>query len=262
MTDIKVVSKIRHSAKRWKRYESYAFATKEVLVPIVAAEFAKACMAFPIAFTKTDTGITPVAVLGLVGGKNLFVAKTGRWIGGYIPAAFRGYPFRLGLTPKGERVLCVDEASGLLVTLNEDDTKKTEYFFDEEGNPSIAINKVLDFLSQVDESRKATKSICNLLEVHGLIEPWPIVLKAEQGDRHIEGLLRINETALNKLKSRAVTALYKENALMLAYCQILSMQTLSLLVQLTEAHARAADDSINLPKPAPSGEIDFSFLAD
>jgi hypothetical protein len=219
-------------------------------------------MAFPIAFVKSDDGYTPVALLGLMQGQNLFVAANGRWIGGYVPAAYRGYPFRLGQNPEGQRLLCVDEDSGLLMSPGSNANEKSEAFFDEAGQPTEAVTKVLGFLSQVADNKEATTTVCDLLEVHKLIEPWPIIIKGPEGEKPLEGLFRVNEAALRVLKSKAVTALHKENALMAAYCQILSMQTFPILGQLIEAHAKAKTAVQNLPPPAPSGEIDFSFLAD
>lgn len=265
MASIHPISKLRHGAKHWKRYTDYQFAARETSAPLVVAEFAKACMSFPIAFVRNDDGYSPIGLLGLVQGQNAFVAKNGRWIGGYIPAAFRGYPFRLGKTPEGQRVLCIDEESGLLVASGlSEGSEKLEMFFSEDGAPTQEIKKVLEFLSQVEGNKETTVSVCDLLEVHKLIEPWPVSLKTAAGEQKVEGLFRISEPALKGLKSKAVTALHKENALMPAYCQVLSMQAFPVLGQLLEIHAKAqtAVAPANLPPPAPSGEIDFSFLSD
>ncbi len=264
MPNIQPVSKSRHGAQRWKRYASYDFAAKDTSAPLVVAEFAKACMAFPIAFVKAESGdgYAPIALLGLMQGQNLFVASNGRWVGGYVPAVYRGYPFRLGRNPEGQWLLCVDEDSGLLVSSESEQTDKSEAFFDEAGQPADVVTKVLGFLSQVDDNKEATTTVCDLLELHKLIEPWPIIIKGPEGEKTLDGLFRVNEAAVRALKSKAVTALHKENALMVAYCQILSMQTFPLLGQLVEAHAKAKTAMQNLPPPAPSGEIDFSFLAD
>ncbi len=261
MPNIHPVSKSRHGNQRWRRYDSYGFAAKDTSAPLVVAEFAKACMAFPIAFTKTDDGYSPVALLGLAQGQNVFVAANGRWIGGYVPAVYRGFPFSLRKTQAGQRLLCVNEDSGLLVH-EAQASSKGELFFDTAGNPAEVVQQVLGFLSQVDDDKEATTTVCDLLEVNKLIEPWPVIIKQPEGENSLEGLFRVNEAAVRALKSKTVTALHRENALMAAYCQILSMQTFPLLGQLVEAHAKAKTAVQNLPPPAPSGEIDFSFLGD
>ena len=262
MPNIQPVSKSRHGQQGWKRYASYEFAASDTSAPLVVAEFAKACVAFPIGFVKSEEGYAPVAILGLAQNQNVFVAANGRWIGGYIPAVYRGHPFCLGKNAEGQRLLCVDEESGLLTPADSKSDEKVERFFDDQGEPSEAVKQVLGFLSQVDENRATTTTVCDLLEVHKLIEPWPVSVVTSAGEKKVEGLFRINEAALRALKSKAVTALHKENALMPAYCQILSMQTIPVLGQLMEAHAKAKTATQNLPPPAPSGEIDFSFLTD
>jgi hypothetical protein len=259
--NVQPVSKSRHAHKGWRRYDSYGFAARDTSAPLVVAEFSKACLAFPIAFVKVDDSYAPVALLGLAQGKNVFVGSEGHWAGGYVPAAYRGYPFKLGQTQGGQRFLCVDEESSLLVDADRF-SGAFERFFDEEGNPTMATKQILGFLSQVEDNRASTIEVCDLLEVHKLIEPWNITLKTAAGEQNVEGLYRVNEAAVRALKSKAVTALHKENALLAAYCQVLSMQTFPILGQLMEAHAKAKTAVQNLPPPAPSGEIDFSFLAD
>lgn len=258
---IQPVSKLRHGAKRWRRYTSYDFAAHDTTVPIVVAEFSRACMVFPIAFVQGDDGFSPVAVMGTEPHRNLYLSSSGQWLGGYIPAAYRGYPFRLGKTQDGKRLLCVDEGSGLLFDTAES-SGTDEVFFDETDAPSEAITKILGFLSQVDDSRIETLQLCDLLEVNKLIEPWPLTISSSRGEHRIQGLFRINEAAVRSLKSRAISALHKENGFMAIYCQLLSMQTAPLLGRLIDAHAKAEQYVQNLPPPAPSGEIDFSFLVD
>jgi hypothetical protein len=258
------VSLSRHGTQRWRRSSSYQFAAKDLVAPLVVAEFSRAAMSFPIAFVRKPEAesFSPVAVLGVAQGTNLFVAAAGQWIGGYIPAAYRGYPFRLGRNEEGKFLLCFDEASGLLAPA--DETSKVEHFFDDAGQPSVQIQQVLNFLLQVHGNQEATTTACDLLEVHKLIEPWPVTVQSEQGKASLEGLYRISEKAFTSLKSRALSALHKENALMLATCQILSTQHMPMLGRLVDAHAKAKTmGSVqNLPPPAPSGEIDFSFLQD
>src|SRR5690606_39363180 len=126
-------------------YVSNSFASAYSLSPLVAQELPRACLAMPIGFVRSDNQYQLVAVQGLAPGKNLFVAPDGRWIGPYVPAAYRGYPFVLANTEDGKRVLCVREDSGLVSEVQ----GEGEPFFDEEGNPSKPVQDVLNFLDQV-----------------------------------------------------------------------------------------------------------------
>jgi hypothetical protein len=82
----------------------------------------------------------------------MFVAADGRWLGFYVPALYRGYPFRLLRKPDSdELVLCVDEESGLVV----DGTAGGEEFFDKDGNASAVLKSAFEFLVQFERGRKA-----------------------------------------------------------------------------------------------------------
>jgi hypothetical protein len=239
MPEFVPITKTTHTHLRWKRYTSYHFAAKDAVAPLVLQELPKAAMALPLAFIDQEGHYTPVALLGLHNGFNLFVAPDGRWIGGYTPATYRGHPFGLASTAEGQRVLCVDAESGL-VGLEGESFKAP--FFDEQGQPSASIKAVLNFLEQVQANRVVTLKVCALLTQEGLIEPWPITLKSEEGEQTeqtIQGLYRVSKGKFNALGAKALHRLHQAGALPLIYGQLLSMQHLPLLGKLADAHAKA-----------------------
>ena len=242
--------------KRFERYSSYSFAAKDAIAPLVLKELVRASMIMPIGFAKAEDAFVPVAVLGLGSGTNLFVAPDGRWIGRYVPAVYRGYPFVLANGPDDKQILCFNDESGLL-----SDTEG-EPFFGEDAKPTAAINDILNFLTQLAVNRQATQRVCALLQEHAMIEPWPIKLKGKEDEpeRPLEGLFRIDEAAFNKLDEKALYALHQGGALPVIYCQLLSMQHLPVLGELAKAR-QAAEQQAALPKNE-AGEIDLSFLAD
>jgi len=245
-----------HRGKRWKRYTDYRFAAADTLAPLVVQELAKACMSIPIAFVKAGESFLPVALQGLENGKNLFVAPDGRWLGAYVPAQYRSYPFALANAENGQHVLCIDESSPLI------NDSEGEAFFDTEGKPTQAVQAVLDFLAQVNANREATRRICLALQQQALIQPWPIKLQGAGGEQSLEGLYRIDEAALNQLPAEALAKLRDEAGLTVAYCQLLSMQHLQTLGQLAQAHdqAKAKAQAANKLPTNASGELDLEFL--
>lgn len=251
MPKIQVISREHHASRRWQRYADYHFAAQDAVAPLVVQELPRAAMMLSIAFVESDGGFLPVAVQGLKAGHNLFVAADGRWLSAYVPAAYRGYPFRLAATEDGKQVLCVDEDSGLVT-----DGPEGEPFFNEDGTPAKAVADALDFLIKVQANREATARICALLQRHSLIQPWPIKVQAPEGEQNIEGLHRIDEAALNALPAEAFIELRDAGALPAVYCQLLSMQHLQLLGRLAEAHANAAQ---SLPATA-SGDLNLDFM--
>jgi len=234
MPNYQVITRERHGAKRWLRYTGYAFAMREAVMPLALAELAKAALSLPIGFVAQGDGFVPVAVMSLQPEKNLFVAADGRWIHGYIPAAVRGYPFRLAKASDGRQVLCIDEDSGLV-----NDGPDGESFFDDEGKPVQALREIMDFLDQTEQSRQVAARACAVLSRHHLIQQWPIIRKTASGERKLDGLFRIDEAALNLLAADALFEVRNAGGLHIAYCQLLSMQHLPALGELTAAHAKA-----------------------
>jgi hypothetical protein len=250
MPNYQIITRERHGAKRWLRYTGYAFAMRDAVMPLALAELAKAALSLPIGFIAQGDGFIPAAVMSLQAEKNLFIAADGRWIHGYIPAAIRGYPFRLAKATDGRQVLCIDEDSGLV-----HDGPDGESFFDDEGKPVHALRDIMNFLEQTEQSRQVAAHACAILNKHQLIKPWPITCQTERGDRKIDGLFRIDETALNQIAADALFEVRNAGGLQIAYCQLISMQHLPALGELTVAHAKAAAQSAMV-----SGELNLELF--
>ena len=175
-------------------------------------------------------------MLSLKPGRNMMVSPDGRWLGAYVPAYLRSYPFRL-LPQQGtdQLVLCIDTDSGLVV----EGDAAGEDFVGPDGNISPALKKALDFLNELERSRRATDVAVAALAEAGVIQPWPITLKAEQGERAITGLYRIDEVALNALADDVFLKLRKTSgALPIAYAQLLSTGQLGIFEHLAKLQAQ------------------------
>jgi hypothetical protein len=222
-----VVLAHQHAGKRWQRQTAYRFAAQDALVSLAAQELPQAMLALPIGFIAIGEIFSLVAVQGLAPGRNVFIAPDGRWLAGYLPAAYRSYPFKLARTGDGLQTLCVDENSGLVT-----EDSQGERFFDDHGHFAPAVADILHFLTQLQANLAATAGICAVLQKHQLIQRWPIKVQTEKGEKNIEGLYRVDETALNALPPPALVELRDAGALAAAYCQLLSMQHLMKLGQM------------------------------
>ncbi len=224
MSTYEVVSKELHKNLRWNPTNNFAFAANEAMCPLVTLEVPKAALHIPIVFSRSNNGFGLFALQSLEAGNNYFVDSTGSWLAGYIPAAYRGYPFALNHLEENKKALCVDSSSASL------STTEGHPFFDSEGEPSPSINDILNFLIHVFENHVVTHSICNLLNELDLYESWPITVKKGEQDVLVEGIFRINEVKFNSLDSNQLTRLRDAGALPLIYCQLLSMQNLEVLI--------------------------------
>lgn len=228
------LSRDRHGAYRWKRFDGYGFAATTTLVPLATNEVTRAALSLPLAFAENGEGWTMAAVLGFVPGENLLVGANGSWIAPYTPAALRAYPFRNGWNERVEPVLCVDEASGLIV-----EGAEGEAFFDADGRLSTAVQQVWDFLQVLAKGEVALVRASNLLHEAGLVVPWPISFDTDAGKQHVKGLYRIDEAAMNALDDARFGELRRAGVIGLAYAQLLSMANLTDLGQLALARAQA-----------------------
>ncbi len=229
MTELAAITLERHAKKVYQNVPDYAFAAERTFIPLVVAELSKAVPAMPTGFIKLDAGYQLVAITSLQPGKNLYVAPDGKWLGGYIPADLRAYPFQLAQHEgAGEFILCINEASGLVVENTEDGNA----FFDDQDQPTQGIKDFLNFLTQIKASRNDTEGAVNALADAGLITPWEINLKQGEKVVPVEGLYSVDESALNKLDDEDFLAVSKAGGLALAYAQLLSMNQLVVLERL------------------------------
>jgi hypothetical protein len=237
MPQFTAISRERFAGKKWQRPNGYSFASTSALVPIVGAELAAASLAIPLALLQEGGRFALVGILSLTPGRNMLVAPDGRWVGSYVPANFRGYPFSL-LAQEGtdQLALCVDANSGLVGEAR----SAGEDFFDHDGNLSPGLQKMLDFLGGLERSRKDTDVAVSALAEARVIQSWPITLRTGQVERPIAGLHRIDEPALNTLTDNAFLKLRKTSALPIAYAQLVSMGRLAMFEELARLHARLA----------------------
>ena len=231
------ISSEKHAASKWRRTTDYRFAAGEAAVPIVAAEISKVAPAMPIVFIEQGGRFELSALLSVMSGQNLFVAPDGRWLGAYIPSSLRTYPFRL-VTPDGaeQSILCIDEEC----VVSSDNPSLGEVFFDGNGTISPGIKQALDFLTALESNRLATSLAVSSLTQAGVVKPWPITIKSEQGDRTVNGLHCVDEAALNALANEEFIKLRATGALTIAYAQLLSMGQLGVFQHLAKVQGQLA----------------------
>lgn len=222
----------RHPHGGWLSYGDYRFAAADALAPVSLEEMPHLLKTVPLAFRRFDDGrYQLVAVQALSGGINLCVGPDGRWLAGYVPACYRGYPFRL--EPGGDRRpwrLSIDTESGLWL---DDAREQGERCFTEEGDESHELIRIRLFLEKVARGRVLTARAVDALAREALIQSWPLKTQDEhEQTREVEGLYRIDEAALNALPGERLGALRGVGALNLAYAQLLSQHRLDHLARL------------------------------
>ena len=225
MVNIVPVDFKRHARKGWRRPVGYRFADKDAVVALVASEFPRAALSLPIGFVEQSGFFVPVMVTSPVPGHNLAVGPTGEWLTGYVPVVLRVYPFSTS-TLAGDDILCIDEASGLVVDAND----TTEKFFEADGTLSPTVAAIFHLLRQTDQHRIVTNRAIVELSDAGLIKRWPLVVPVGQEQIPVQGLYCIDNMALKSLDDRSL--LEVRTSLGFAYAQLLSMGQVEVLSKL------------------------------
>lgn len=254
MPQYQPVTRSSHGLRRYRRPADHRHLAGQASVPLVAQELPRVALQQPIAFVEREGGFTPVAVLSLHQGRNLFVTTDGRWLAPYLPLLYQTYPFAVGVQQDDRFVLAFDEDSGLLSDTDGDP------FFD--GNElSASLKKVLEDLAEVARARHATKAICEALLKNDLIVPWEIRIATGGSEQEVAGLHRVDEARFNALSASAFLALRAVGALPVIYCQLLSMQQLPMLARLASIHAEVGAGAASGGKrPEAVGATDRPML--
>lgn len=238
MRQICAISKDRYLNKTWKRMDNYAFARGDGSVGLLAQELPRAMMSYPIGFIEQGGRYHLVGVQGFDPGSNLYVSAAGKWIGEYLPRAYRQHPFLLVENKEGTHTLCIDEEAALIGQSGEGDP-----FFQPDGEVSPEVTDILKALTELQREKAAIEHSCACIASLELIDPWDILLQEEAEQRRLEGLFKISEKRLNQLTGEQLEKLKDAGGLAVVFCQLLSMQNLQRLADLYMERLR--EDKMN-----------------
>lgn len=221
------VSKEQHANLSIDTTQNYSFAGSVNSVPLTATEFPFAARDYVIVFAGGETPM-PAAILGVQQDRNLFVADDGHWTGRYIPAFVRRYPFVFSSSEDASRfTLCVDkEFQGL----NEDG--RGERLFDDGGENSAYLEKMLNFLQEYQAHFQRTQAFCRQLKDLDLLESMQAHFTLPTGSQlSLTGFQVINRDRLKALDGDKLAELAKTDALELAYLHLQSLNNFSAMVE-------------------------------
>jgi len=221
------------------RGELPAFVRATNAVPVSYTEFGVACRDYPLVFTTIDNGasFSPVAVLGVQGAENLFLAQDAWDPNVYMPAYIRRYPFcmarvTLDKVEQADRLICIEKE-----------------FISEQGEPMFAADgsalerwKPIDkLLNEYEADLERTREMCAILKDYALLEPFTLqaVLKAG-GSMNLGGMYRVEEKKLEFLNAAQHKNLIKKGIMGRIYAHLLSLDNFARLLTKKNAAAQSA----------------------
>ena len=251
MTQWIPLSRTAHAEHGYTPREGYRHAAGQLIAPVMLAELAKCLPDYVLGFLAGDDGLLPVAVLGVEKDQNLYLHPDGRWLGHYVPAVLRGYPFVLAKSSNGERVLSI----------------AADHLAEEGGHPLFdggelakPVADTLSFLTQCEQNRQATQAACQALESAGVLMPWKLIVPIGEGHQQVNGLYCVDEKALNSLEGEAYATL-QGGPMQLAYGQLYSMAQVDQLTQRAALQDKLADahPPANLDEIFSEGDDELMF---
>lgn len=222
----------QHAALGVKQIDKpFEFLRAAHAVPVTVSEFGSAAAAYPIIFVGDD--LTPVAVMGVSQGQNLFVNDDGRVDEEcYIPAFVRRYPFVFAADDGSDRLLlCVDRQAPMV-------TNQPDVPFFENGQPTKFTNDAIEFCKEFERQRRATVEFVNILKKYDLFEDKTVTFQPRDaegneagGPQKIADYKAISEEKLNNLPAEQFIELRDTGALGAAYAHMVSLLNWSRIIQ-------------------------------
>jgi len=227
------INSVAHKSLKVAPVTSFGFEKGLNSVLTLGQEFLEAAKFYPVVFTKTpDAEIIPVAILGLRNDENLFVDSKGAWKdGAYVPAFFRRYPFILAnnVGQDGSFAVCVDsgyEGYG---------KKNGMPLFDENGEQTVELKGVIDFLRNYQSQFEVTKNLVKLLTEYDLFKDVSANITLPAGEKlGFAGLMMVDEEKIFKLEDDQILNLVRIGYMAWIYAHLYSLSNFRTLMTLAD----------------------------
>jgi hypothetical protein len=227
------LNKEQHSKFGVKQVDKpFAFMADQHFMPLTAPEFGAASASMPIIFAGEER--SPLAVMGIRSGENLFVNDGNYEIDFYMPAFARRYPFVLAGDSTNDRfVVCVDEKAECVTN------KKPEQMFFDKDDTSQFTKEAFQFLQSFERDRQATTKMIEDFKALDLFEPKEMNFQGNNPDgtpaprQKIADYFAVSEEKLKALPDAKLAEFTKNGYLAVAYAHLVSLGNWQRLVNMT-----------------------------
>ena len=223
----------------------FEFMADQHFLPLTAPEFGAAAASFPIIFAGAER--SPLAVMGIRSGENLFVTEGQFAQDFYMPAFARRYPFVLAGDQANDRfVVCVDESAECVTN------KAPQQKFFDGADTSAFTKEAFQFLQNFERDRQATEQMINTFKELDLFEQKEMNFQGQNADgtpaerQKIADYFAITEDRLKGLSAEKLKEFTENGYLAVAHAHMVSLGNWQRLVNMT---LRRANETAAAPAP-------------
>ena len=220
----------------------YGFTANVRLVPLVFTEIASAQKHYPVVFSEVGNPI-PLAVLGVLEDRNLFVDDAGNWDGkSYVPSYLRRYPFALARRNEEQFSMVIDRNASVV-----SDTPDLPFF--DGAEPSESTARMLEFCRQYDAANEQTKAFCERLQALELLVDQQVTHQPESATEPVllASYVAVDTNKLQDVPPEQLAELHQKGWLASIYAHAFSLENWNRLVE------RRIAQGLSIEPPEPQG---------
>jgi len=227
--DIVPLSRERHKDWYVDMAQGYQFTAETNSIYVAGTEFPMASREYPIVFAKdAEEKLVPVAMLGLRQNQNLMVDENGTWLGSYVPAYIRRYPFILANADVDANsfAVCIDESYSGFNTVGEGQRLITET-----GEHAEILSNSVKFLEEFHKHSDVTSTFCQAVAEAGLVESMQANITLKSGSNFsLAGLYCVPRNRIKAMSAEQLKLFVDRDYLDLLYLHMYSLSNMDKLM--------------------------------
>lgn len=239
----------------WRRASNFAFARHLAAQPLAADEIARVAQSMPVAIRRDRDAWTVVAIFADTADENVYVDQQGRWLGAFVPAGLRVFPFCLSPEVPGTLALWPGHEPQAL------DDRCEPFFIGGELAP--VLTRTLQLLRRMRASIAALAEPLAFLADRGVLSEWHLPPRTEGSSKPpLSDIWRVDAERFEALGDSDWLTLRRMRALPWIHAHLASIHHVARFqrVAAVSAEPRAATSPRSAPAPKATAETE-DFLA-
>lgn len=217
-----------HKDLKLSPIQPYHYAAAQVLIPISAAEAFMAAREYVLVFGNENQDQL-FALTGTEPGKNTYVAKSGHWLGRYVPSHIRRYPFIFAEMPSAEQKS--DEQRQYIIQFDSDaphlQHDDGEALFDGEGKETPMMERIKNILINVQQNFDRTAFLVDQIKQTGILKTDSLIIQSTGAEpTEVTGFRTVDLEKFSALTGDELAALRSTGALAMIYAHLMSLSNL------------------------------------